>query len=123
MYLPPRKTERVLQQTRRLPEIKFRVLIRGRANAGKTSILRRVCEMTESPFISRRGKRITLDPSMDRGEHKIDDELVFSSHNTEYIFHDSRGVESGSTEELAILQECIKRKCGERRLKDKLHAI
>ncbi|KAH9012113.1 hypothetical protein EDB84DRAFT_978228 [Lactarius hengduanensis] len=78
--------------------------------------------MTESPFISRRGKRVTLDPSMDRGEHKIDDELVFSSHirNTFFMTH---GVESGSTEELAILQEFIKRKCGERRLKDKLHAI
>ncbi|KAH8981511.1 hypothetical protein EDB86DRAFT_2975396 [Lactarius hatsudake] len=52
----------------------------------------------------------------------IDDELVFSNH-TRYIFHDSRRVESGSTEELAILQEFIKRKCGERRPKDKLHAM
>ncbi|KAH9059762.1 hypothetical protein EDB87DRAFT_1822511 [Lactarius vividus] len=110
------------QQPRRLPEIKFRVLIIGRANAGKTSILQRVCETTESPFIYRRGKRVTLDPSIDRGEHTIDDEFVFSNH-TGYIFHDSRGVESGGTEELAILREFITRKCGERRLRDKLHAI
>ncbi|KAH9020944.1 hypothetical protein EDB85DRAFT_2152713 [Lactarius pseudohatsudake] len=110
------------QQPRRLPEIKFRVLIIGRANAGKTSILQRVCETTESPVINREGERVTLNPSMDRGEHTIDHELVFSNH-TGYIFHDSRGVESGSTAELAILQEFIKRKCGERRLKDKLHAI
>jgi hypothetical protein len=37
----------------RLPEIKFRVLIIGRANAGKTSILQRVCDTTESPVIYR----------------------------------------------------------------------
>src|SRR6267142_546853 len=36
----------------RLPrDIKFRVLIIGRANAGKTSILRRACGTTESPVI------------------------------------------------------------------------
>jgi hypothetical protein len=33
-----------------LPDnLKFRVLIIGRANAGKTSILKRVCDTTESP--------------------------------------------------------------------------
>jgi hypothetical protein len=38
---------------RQVPEITFRVLIIGRANAGKTSILQRVCETTESPFVYR----------------------------------------------------------------------
>jgi GTPase SAR1 family protein len=33
--------------------IKFRVLIIGRANAGKTSILQRVCDTTDSPEIYR----------------------------------------------------------------------
>jgi septin family protein len=33
------------------PKIQFRVLVIGRANAGKTSILQRVCETTESPTI------------------------------------------------------------------------
>jgi GTPase SAR1 family protein len=37
----------------RIPEIRFRVLVIGRANAGKTSILQRVCETTESPTIYR----------------------------------------------------------------------
>ena len=37
----------------RVPDIKFRVLIVGRANAGKTTILQRVCETTESPKIYR----------------------------------------------------------------------
>jgi hypothetical protein len=42
-----------------LPEVpnnvKFRVLIIGRANSGKTSILQRVCDTTESPEIYRLG--------------------------------------------------------------------
>ena len=42
------------QPRRRIPEIQLRVLIVGRANAGKTSILQRVCETTESPIIYRR---------------------------------------------------------------------
>ena len=37
----------------RLSNIQFRVLIIGRANAGKTSILQRVCGTTESPIIHR----------------------------------------------------------------------
>ena len=82
--------------------------------------------------------KVELEPSMDvsddgtplrsplnmvqRGEHNIDDELVFSNHPG-YIFHDSRGIESGSIEELGILQEFIRRKCGETRLRDRLHTI
>ncbi|KAH9165341.1 hypothetical protein EDB89DRAFT_1911510 [Lactarius sanguifluus] len=112
----------IQQHRRRLPEVQFRVLIIGRANAGKTSILQRICETTESPVIYRGKEEVRLDPSMDRGEHTIDDELVFSN-NKDYVFHDSRGIESGSTEELGILQEFVRRKCGERRLQDRLHAI
>ena len=40
------------------PEIRFRVLVIGRANAGKTSILQRVCETTESPTIYRAGRQV-----------------------------------------------------------------
>jgi septin family protein len=45
-----------VQTPQRIPKIQFRVLILGRANAGKTSILQRVCDTTESPMIYRRGK-------------------------------------------------------------------
>jgi GTPase SAR1 family protein len=44
------------QAHRRIPDLQFRVLIMGRANAGKTTILQRVCDTTESPTIYRRGK-------------------------------------------------------------------
>ena len=41
-----------------VPDTQFRVLIVGRANAGKTSILQRVCETTESPLIYRGNKKV-----------------------------------------------------------------
>ncbi len=57
-----------------------------------------------------------------RGEHDIDDELVFSNHKG-YIFHDSRGIESGATEELDILRGFVQRKAIASQLKERLHAI
>ncbi|KAN0138259.1 hypothetical protein V8E53_004148 [Lactarius tabidus] len=66
-----------------LPQIQFRVLIIGRADSSKTSVLQRVCGTTESPIISRKvgwGKEpeeAILDPSMDVSEQNIDDELVY----------------------------------------------
>ena len=48
------------KQTRReIPlTVQFRVLVIGRANAGKTSILQRVCETTESPTIHRGNEEV-----------------------------------------------------------------
>src|SRR5579863_8735625 len=61
-------------------------------------------------------------PCLQRGEHDINDELVFTNHDG-YIFHDSRGFEAGSEDELTTVQEFVKRKSQERRLQDRLHAI
>src|SRR6266404_1145926 len=44
------------KQSRSMPNIRFRVLIIGRANAGKTTILQRVCDTTDSPTIYRRNR-------------------------------------------------------------------
>ncbi|KAH8989349.1 hypothetical protein EDB86DRAFT_3197490, partial [Lactarius hatsudake] len=101
---------------------RFRVLIIGRANAGKTSILQRVCDTTDSPIIYQGKEKVCGPGFFQRGEHSIEDELMFSNHKG-YIFHDSRGIESCSIEELWTLQEFIRRKCRETRLEDKLHAI
>ena len=51
----PFATMATQQYPSRFPDLNFRVLIIGRANAGKTSILQRVCDTTESPEIYRRG--------------------------------------------------------------------
>jgi hypothetical protein len=58
-----------------------------------------------------------------RGEHDIEHELIFSSHNKGYVFHDSRGFEGGGADELKTVQDFVRRRSGERRLKDRLHAI
>jgi hypothetical protein len=39
-------------------DLQFRVLVIGRANAGKTTILQRVCDTTESPKIYRGGEEV-----------------------------------------------------------------
>ncbi|KAF8136754.1 hypothetical protein EV363DRAFT_1320427 [Boletus edulis] len=111
----------------RVPDIKFRVLVVGRANAGKTSILQRVCETTESPKIYRinhmgHREEIRFTPTTERGDHDIEDELVFTNHDG-YVFHDSCGFESGNEAELQIVQNFVRKKATARRLKDRLHAV
>jgi hypothetical protein len=61
-------------------------------------------------------------PCWQRGYHDIEDELVFTNHDG-YVFHDSRGFESGGETELKTIQEFIIRKSREKQLKDRLHAI
>ena len=57
-----------------------------------------------------------------RSEHNIEDELVFANHKG-YIFHDSRGFEAGSDQELRIVQQFIRQRATQIKLKDRLHAI
>jgi hypothetical protein len=54
--------------------------------------------------------------------HSIEDELVFRTHKG-YVFHDSRGFECGSLDEVEIVRDFIRRKSRESQLKDRLHAI
>ncbi|KDQ10843.1 hypothetical protein BOTBODRAFT_35796 [Botryobasidium botryosum FD-172 SS1] len=166
----------------------FRVLIIGRANAGKTTILRAVCgakgepdvydqdgnkiepevhpdevpdathteseEMTSRPAHS--GLRATLRsisaramrkvhnsalasgsapslyqqgatnpiiaPSALRGEHNIEYSLVFPS-NPRFVFHDSRGFESGGVDELELVRKFIQEKASLGSMRNQLHAI
>ena len=48
---------------RRIPEIQIRVLIIGRANVGRTTLLQRVCDTTESPFMIYRGNEVVRVPT------------------------------------------------------------
>ncbi|KAH9024674.1 hypothetical protein EDB84DRAFT_1230362, partial [Lactarius hengduanensis] len=99
---------------------KFRVLIVGRANAGKTSILQRVCNTTNSPIVYRRTGIHT--EQLAWRAHPSRMKLCSPNHDG-YIFHDSRDSRLGSIEELGVVQEFIRQRSGERRLQDRLHAI
>jgi hypothetical protein len=57
-----------------------------------------------------------------RGVHNIADELVFDS-NPRFVFHDSRGIEAGTTEEMESIQAFISERANARSLEKKLHAI
>ncbi|KDQ16722.1 hypothetical protein BOTBODRAFT_30638 [Botryobasidium botryosum FD-172 SS1] len=106
----------------------FRVLIMGRANAGKTTILKAVCGTREAPQVyNQRGRRIRakqsiLSPTSWRGIHNIEYELRFRS-NPGFVFHDSRGFEAGATEELDKVRDFINKRAAERSVDKQLHAI
>ncbi|KIM38992.1 hypothetical protein M413DRAFT_447350 [Hebeloma cylindrosporum] len=94
----------------------FRILIIGRANAGKTTVLKRVCNTTEDPVYSK------IDPTSQRGEHDVNVSFSFKS-NPEFIFHDSPGFEAGGEEELQNVLSFIQKKGKAREVKDQIHAI
>ncbi|KDQ08219.1 hypothetical protein BOTBODRAFT_118837 [Botryobasidium botryosum FD-172 SS1] len=114
----------------------FRILIIGRANAGKTSILRAVCGAEGEPDVyDQDGKKVrdvVLSQSgmslryiltvLQRGEHNIEYSLRFPS-SPGFVFHDSRGFESGAVEELELVREFIRKKASLGSVKNQLHAI
>ncbi|KAI0256725.1 hypothetical protein BJV78DRAFT_1116809 [Lactifluus subvellereus] len=97
----------------------FRTLIIGRANAGKTTLLKKVCNSIEDAEIfSPSGKKVIES----RGIHNIKNELIFRS-NPQFIFHDSRGFESGSLDEIETVKSFIAERAQSRELPKQLHAI
>jgi GTP-binding protein EngB required for normal cell division len=104
----------------------FRVLVIGRGNAGKTTILKKVCNSTvEGVIFNPSGEQIdtsTIEPSAERGLHNIENEMIFQS-NPQFIFHDSRGFECGSVDELKTVEEFIKKRASATSLEKQLHAI
>ncbi|KAG2117673.1 GTP-binding protein [Suillus cothurnatus] len=103
---------------------RFRILIIGRANAGKTTILQRVCKTRENPVIyNSKGKKVRnkiLVPQ--RGLHDIENEMVFQN-NPGFVFHDSRGFEAGGQPEFDKVKAFIARRSKEKRLSDRIHVI
>ncbi|KAF8335194.1 hypothetical protein F5887DRAFT_892116 [Amanita rubescens] len=88
----------------------FRILVIGRANAGKTTLLKRICNTKEDPVYSQ------------RGIHNVHDEFSFMS-NPQFIFHDSPGFEAGSEQELQDVHSFIQEKAKANEVKDQIHAI
>ncbi|KAF8343737.1 hypothetical protein F5887DRAFT_1062132 [Amanita rubescens] len=96
----------------------FHILVIGRANAGKTTILEKVCGVakgTKSIIYDKDGKSVW------RGLHDIEHQITYPGSN--FMFHDSQGFESGSTEESEIAWKFIERKSAETELNKQLHAI
>ncbi|KAG9037271.1 hypothetical protein FRB95_006214 [Tulasnella sp. JGI-2019a] len=103
---------------------KSRILIIGKANAGKTSILRKICGGTDVPIIrDANGNHITdlgtLDPTLTRGRHDIEYEIIYPS-SPGFAFRDSRGIESGSMDEMDKVAEFLSRR-SRAPLKDRVH--
>ncbi|KIM62743.1 hypothetical protein SCLCIDRAFT_1214852 [Scleroderma citrinum Foug A] len=116
--------ETVIKHFRRIG--RFRVLVIGRSNSGKTTLLQRVCSTTElAEVVDAKGEK--LDPtvvqgSLKRGHHDIENELYFWS-NPRFVFHDSRGFESGSVSELESMKRFIAERATKKKLAERIHAI
>ncbi|KAG2753075.1 hypothetical protein P692DRAFT_201862597 [Suillus brevipes Sb2] len=105
---------------------RFRVLIIGRANAGKTTILRKVCNTTDNPEIyNTKGEKIddtVVESSIKRGNHDIKNEMVFKS-SPGFVFHDSCGFEAGSEQEFEDMKNFISERIHAKKLEERIHAI
>ncbi|KAI6097085.1 GTP-binding protein [Pisolithus sp. B1] len=105
----------------------FRILVIDRANAGKTTILQRVCNSTDEPEIfDGKGNKIdsaTVRGTLKRGFHDIKHELVFQS-NPRFVFHDSCGFEAGSTEQFEEMKRfVVDHAAMARKVNNRIHAI
>ncbi|KAG2052541.1 hypothetical protein BDR06DRAFT_514983 [Suillus hirtellus] len=105
---------------------RFRILVIGGANAGKTTVLQRICNTRDNPEIYNSvGEKIdpaVLKASRERGEHDINNEMVFQS-NPGFVFHDSRGFEAGGASEFEMVKAFIASRSKETQITKQLHAI
>ncbi|KAG1758363.1 hypothetical protein EDD22DRAFT_196711 [Suillus occidentalis] len=103
----------------------FRVLIIGRRNAGKTTILQKVCNTKDNPEIyDTEGRKIpvVLESSIERGNHDIKNAMVFRS-NPGFVFHDSCGFELGFEGEFEDMKKFISERVHVTKLEERIHAI
>ncbi|KIL65055.1 hypothetical protein M378DRAFT_162626 [Amanita muscaria Koide BX008] len=105
---------------------RFRILVIGNANAGKTTILDKVCHANDRKpvCLDVKGNEINLalQPSSSRGEHNIEHQIQYPTAEG-FIFHDSRGFEAGGADELKKVKEFVQSRAEEKELKDQLHVI
>ncbi|KAI6097996.1 GTP-binding protein, partial [Pisolithus croceorrhizus] len=103
------------------------ILVIGRANAGKTTILQHVCNTIDIPVIfDGKGNKVcgyrVSDAYLSCGHHNIEDELVFQS-NLGFVFHDSCGFEAGSIEQFEKMKSFVVDQAVMGSLKKHFHAI
>ncbi|KAF9059038.1 hypothetical protein BDP27DRAFT_1453539 [Rhodocollybia butyracea] len=108
---------------------RIRILVMGRRNAGKTTLLKKMTNSSDGRVILRnqdgsivRDPGMILEPSVERGGSHIEYEITYPS-DLDYVFHDSKGMEAGSEMELHILREFIDARQKKQFMKDQLHVI
>ncbi|KAJ7759826.1 hypothetical protein B0H14DRAFT_2974143 [Mycena olivaceomarginata] len=112
---------------------RFRILVIGRRNAGKTTILKKMCDSDGSDLkiVDRNGNNVDasiLEPDHQRGMSNIENEITFGS-NPLFVFHDSRGIEAGaehdenSTHRTNFLWEFLDKRSRKPRIQDQIHAV
>ncbi|KIO04166.1 hypothetical protein M404DRAFT_1000682 [Pisolithus tinctorius Marx 270] len=105
---------------------RFRILVMGRANAGKTTILQRVCNSTEKPEVfDGRGNKMdgpVVQGTLARGDHRIEHALIFGS-NPGFVFHDSCGFEAGAIEEFDQMKDFVVDRAATSRVNERIHAV
>ncbi|KAG1755937.1 GTP-binding protein [Suillus lakei] len=105
----------------------FRILVIGKVNSGKTTILQRVCKSMEDPDIYDSAGRQVNDASVlaaaiDQGVHDIENQLVFPC-TPGFVFHASCGFEAGGCSEFDKVKAFIARRSKNKYLNDRIHAI
>ncbi|KAF5353015.1 hypothetical protein D9757_012727 [Collybiopsis confluens] len=108
---------------------RIRILVMGKRNAGKTTLLHRMTQSSDGQFLLHREDGQLIDdpgsilaPALERGHSHINYEITYPS-DRDYIFHDSRGMEAGSDEEIRVLKKFIKDKQDMKYLGQRLHVI
>ncbi|KAJ7729007.1 hypothetical protein B0H16DRAFT_1734372 [Mycena metata] len=111
----------------------FRILVIGRRNAGKTTILKKMCDSDGSDLqiVDANGKQVDpsiLEPNRERGMSDIENEIMFRS-NPLFVFHDSRGIEAGAEHEkdsqlrTEYLWNFLRKRSMSERIKNQIHAV
>ncbi|KAH0839463.1 hypothetical protein J3R83DRAFT_264, partial [Lanmaoa asiatica] len=101
----------------------FRILIIGRENAGKNTILQNICNLTEDLEIyDAQGQKIQFTKLRYTKIHDINYKMIFKS-NQRFIFHDSPGFETGYEDEFEKMKIFIIRCASTTFLKKQVHAI
>ncbi|KAI8950753.1 hypothetical protein F4801DRAFT_318396 [Xylaria longipes] len=94
------------------PELKnCRVLVCGRAGVGKSTLINKVF-----------GAIVTQESSADHGVHDVDEGFEMDTLPG-LIVHDSRGFQSGATEEIELLERFVKKRAAAAKSEDRLDAI
>ncbi|KAN0109796.1 hypothetical protein V8E52_008902, partial [Russula decolorans] len=109
---------------------RFRILVVGNANAGKTTILKKVCHAKgREPVylnVSEMCNPLAASPARllrsFRGEHNIEHQFQYPTAHG-FVFHDSRGFEAGGADELKKVKDFIENRAKSEQLKDQLHVI